>query len=47
MIDERNIHLTIKVNFISSKDNGDKWSMNSKSDNKEIMMGNEAAKIIN
>ena len=41
MIDELNIHLAMKVNYMSSKD-GDKRLMNSKSDNKEITMGNEA-----
>ena len=41
MIDELNIHLTMKVNYMPSTD-GDKRLMNSKSDNKEIMMGNEA-----
>ena len=37
----------MKVNFMSSKDNGNKRLMNSKSDNKEIMIDNEADEIMN
>ena len=40
-------YLTMKVNFMSSKDNGNKRLMNSKSDNKEIMIDNEADEIMN
>ena len=37
----------MKVNFMSSKDNGNKRLMNSKSDNKEIMIDNEVDEIMN
>ena len=37
----------MKVNFMSSKDNDNKRLMNSKSDNKEIMIDNKADEIMN
>ena len=37
----------MKVNFMSSKDNDNKRLMNSKSDNKEIMIDNEVDEIMN
>ena len=41
------IQLTIANNFISSIDNDEEHVMHSKSDNIEIMIGNEADKVIN
>ena len=41
------MHLTMNVNFLSSKDNYDKPSMDSKSDYIEIMIGNNTNEIIN
>ena len=38
MMDE---HLTMKVKFMPSKENDDKKSIHSKSDNVKIMIGNE------
>ena len=38
---ERKIQLTIAINFLSSKDSGEMPNMHSKSDNIEIMIGNE------
>ena len=43
---EWNIHLTIALDFISSKDSDETRTMHSKSDNIEIMMGNETDEII-
>ena len=37
----------MKVNFMSSKDNGNKRLMNSKRDNKKIMIDNETDEIMN
>lgn len=37
----------MKVNFMSSKDNVNKRLMNSKSDNKKIMIDNETDEIMN
>ena len=42
---EWNIQLTVKINFISSKDSGETHTMHAKSDNKEIM-SSEANDII-
>ena len=36
----------MKINFMSSKDNDDKQSMDSKSNNKEIISSNKTNKII-
>ena len=41
MTDKCKIHLTMTVNFISSKDNDNEWLMHSKGDNREINIGNE------
>ena len=38
---ECKIQLTIAINFLSSKDSGEMPNMHSKSDNIEIMIGNE------
>ena len=38
---KRKIHLTLKVYFMSSNNNGDKQLTHSISDNIEIMIGNE------
>ena len=38
---EWKIKLTIAINFLSSKDTGERRTMHSKSDNIEIMIGNE------
>ena len=43
---EWKIQLIMNVNFISSKDNDDKQLMYFKSDNIEIMIGNETNKIM-
>ena len=43
---EWKIHLTTKVNFMSSNDNDNKQLMHSKSDNIEIMIDNEIVEII-
>ena len=40
------IQLTIAINFVSSKDSDETRIMRSKSDNTEIMMGNETDKTI-
>ena len=42
--DEWKIQLTMKVRFLSSKDNDHEKSINSKSNNMEIMIGNEPMK---
>ena len=38
---EWKIHLTIAINFISTKDSDETRTMHTKSDNIEIMIGNE------
>ena len=38
---EWKIHLTMQINFISSKDSEETRTMHTKSFNMEIMMGNE------
>ena len=43
---EWKIRLTIAINFISSRDSDETWNMHSKSDNIEIMIGNETDEII-
>ena len=43
---EWKIELTMQINFISSKDSDETRTMHTKSDNIEIMMGNETDKII-
>ena len=43
---EWKIQLTMKINFISSKDSNETRSMHTKSDNIEIMIGNETDGII-
>ena len=40
------IHLTMSINFMSSKDSDDICTMHTKSDNIYIMMGHEANEII-
>ena len=40
------IQLTIKINFISSKDSEETRNMSTKSDNVKIMMGSETDEII-
>ena len=40
------IHLTMSIHFMSSKDSDDIRTMHAKSDNIYIMMGHEANKII-
>ena len=42
---EWKIHLTMQIIFISSKDSGEIHTMNSNSDNIEIMMGSETDDI--
>ena len=44
---EWKIHLTMKVNFMPSKDNEDKQLVHSKSNNIVIMVGNKIDEIIN
>ena len=44
---ECNIYLTMKINFMSSKDGGKSQPMHSKSDNTEILIGNSTNSIIN
>lgn len=44
---EWKIHLIIKINFESSKDSDEKQRMNSKIGNIEIMIGNNADKLVN
>ena len=41
MILKNKIQLTVAVNFISSKDSNEKRTMHSKSNNIEIIIGNE------
>ena len=43
---EWKIHLTLAINFSSSKDSGETRTMYSKSDKIEVMMGTETDKII-
>ena len=43
---EWEIHWTMSINFISSKDIGETRNMRTKSDNIEIMMGSETDEII-
>ena len=43
---EWKIELTMQINFISSKDSDETRTMDTKSDNIEIMMGNETDEII-
>ena len=43
---EWKIHLTMAVNFISSKDSDETCTMHTQSDNTEIMMGSETDEII-
>ena len=43
---EWKIELTMQINFISSKDSDETRTMHTKSDNIEIMMGNETDEII-
>ena len=43
---EWKIHLTMAINFFSSKDSEKTCIMYSNSDNIEVMMGNETDKII-
>ena len=40
------IQLTIAINYISSKDNGEEHEMHSKSDNKEIIINEKADGVI-
>ena len=40
------IQLTIAINFISSIDNDEKRVMHSKSDNKKVMINDEADEVI-
>ena len=44
--DEWKIHLTMKINFMSSKGSNGKLLMHFKSDNKEIMIGNDTNELI-
>ena len=44
---EWKINLTLKFNFMSSKNSGESQPMQSKSDNIEIMIGSNTNKIIN
>lgn len=44
---EGKIHVTMKINFLSSKDSNEKRLMQCKSDNIKIMIGNNRNKIIN
>ena len=44
-LNEWKIHLTMKINFISSKDSEETWNMSTKSDSVEIMMGSETDEI--
>ena len=44
-LNEWEIHLTMKINFISSKDSEETWNMSTKSDSVEIMMGSETDEI--
>ena len=43
---EWKIQLTMAINFFSSKVSEETYTMNTKSDNVQIMLGNEANKII-
>ena len=43
---EWKIHLTMSINFISSEDSDETRTMHTKSNNIEIMMGNQTAEII-
>ena len=43
---ERKIQLTMKMNFISSKESKETCTMHAASDNLEIMIGNETDEII-
>ena len=43
---EWKIQLTMSINFISSKDSNETYSMHTKSHNIEIMMGSETAKLL-
>ena len=43
---EWKIHLTMTINFFSSKDSQEIRTMHSKSDNIEILIGNETDEII-
>ena len=43
---EWKIQLTTSINFISSKDSGETRTLHTKSNNIEIMMGNETDEII-
>ena len=43
---EWKILLTMQINFISSKDSGETHTMHTKSNNIEIMMGNETVEIV-
>ena len=45
-LSEWKTHLTIEINFMSSKDNNLTCIMHSKSDSKEIMIDNETNEII-
>ena len=44
-LNEWKIHLTMKINFISSKDSEETWNMSTKSDSVKIMMGSETDEI--
>ena len=44
---EWKIQLSMKINFVSSKDNNETRTMHTKSDNIEIMSGTEADDVIN
>ena len=43
---EQKIQLTMSINFISSKDSDETCNFHTKSNNLEIMMGNETDEII-
>ena len=44
--DEWKIQLTMEINFISSKDSRETCAMHTKSDNMEIIIGNETDEIV-
>ena len=45
-LEENGIQLTMPINFISSKDSDETRNLHTKSNNIEIMMGNETDEII-
>ena len=44
--EEQKIHLTMAINYMSSKYSEETHTMHTKSHNTEIMMGNDTGKII-